>query len=311
MKIYLTLLFLCAFTANAQEIIHLYPGAVPNSKPSDIRETESRGMFSNVTDPTLEVFLPDTEKATGAAVIICPGGAYGVVVYRAEGANTAQEFARKGIAAFVLKYRIPNDSTMQDKKIAPLQDVQQAIKTVRENASKWGIDTSRVGIMGFSAGGHLASTAATHFQNALIDNPDHTNLRPDFQILVYPVISMQEDLTHADSRKNLLGPDPSQDSVDLFSNELQADENTPPAYITHAGDDNVVDVDNSIRYYEALRHHHVPVEMHLYPKGNHGFVLFQPAEEWMQPLFKWMKKSKWIGDTSTESKKELPSLNEK
>jgi len=287
-------LMLILFSAvTAQESMNLYPGVIPNSKQSDIKETGgSSGMFAGVTIPTLGIFLPEKEKSTGAAVIICPGGGYSVVVYQAEGIKTAKEFAKNGIAAFVLKYRLPNDLTMIDKKKGPLQDAQQAIKVVRENATQWGIDVHKVGIMGFSAGGHLASTAATHFKKALIENTDGTNLRPDYQILIYPVISMQDSLTHLDSRKKLLGDNPSKEIIDEFSNELQVDENTPPAYITHAGDDKVVDVDNSIVYYEKLRRHNVPAEMHIYPKGNHGFVLFHPTEEWMMPIFEWMKNSK-------------------
>lgn len=306
LKKLLAFLVLVALTTNAQEIIHLYSGPVPNSRSTDIKEAQSErpgGMFFNVIDPTLEIYLPEKGRATGSAVIICPGGAYGVVVYQGEGIRTAREFAKNGIIAFVLKYRLPNDATMVDKKIGPLQDAQQAIKTVRENASRWEIDPHRVGIMGFSAGGHLASTAATHFQKALIENRNQTNLRPDFQILVYPVISMQENLTHADSRRNLLGANPLPEIINLYSNELQVDEDTPPAYITHAGDDSVVDVDNSILYYEALRHHHVPVEMHLYPKGSHGFVLFQEADDWMTPLFKWMKNSGWIDSEPLNQRK--------
>jgi acetyl esterase/lipase len=295
-KICFVFILVLSFAIKAQEIINLYSGSIPNSKASDIKETEHSGMYSGVTKPTLEIFLPEKEKSTGTAVIICPGGGYSVVVYQAEGVKTAKEFARNGVAAFVLKYRLPDDSTMVDKKIGPLQDAQQAIKIVRENASKWGIDINKVGIMGFSAGGHLASTAATHFKKAVIENDNNTNLRPDFQILVYPVISMQDSLTHLDSRTKLLGKNPSKEIIDEFSNELHVDENTPPAYITQAADDKVVDVDNSIVYFESLRHHNVPVEMHIYPKGNHGFVLRQPTEEWMKPIFKWMKNSKWISN---------------
>jgi acetyl esterase/lipase len=293
-KIIFALLLVFSINATAQEIINLYPGAVPNSKPSAVKETERSGMFSEVTKPTLEIFLPPKEKSTGAAVVICPGGGYAVVVYQAEGIKTAKEFAKNGVAAFVLKYRLPSDSTMIDKKIGPLQDAQQAIKVVRENASKWGININKVGIMGFSAGGHLASTAATHYRKAVIENDNNTNLRPDFQILIYPVISMQDSLTHLDSRKNLLGSNPSKAIIDEFSNELHVDANTPPAYITQAGDDKTVDVDNSIVYYEKLRHHNVAAELHLYPHGGHGFVLFQKTEDWMAPIFKWMKNSNWI-----------------
>ena len=294
LKTCFALLILLSLNITAQEIINLYQDTVPNSKESGVKEKEHSGMFSGVTKPTLEIYLPKKENSTGAAVVICPGGGYAVVVYQAEGIKTAKEFAEKGVAAFVLKYRLPDDSTMMDKKIGPLQDAQQAIKVVRENSAKWGIDINRIGIMGFSAGGHLASTAATHYEKAIIENNNNTNLRPDFQILIYPVISMLDSLTHLDSRKNLLGENPSEEIIAHFSNELQVNTNTPPAYITHTGDDIVVDVDNSINYYERLRHHDVPAEMHIYPKGNHGFVLSQPSDEWMKPIFTWMKKSKWI-----------------
>jgi acetyl esterase/lipase len=283
---------LFSFPANAQEIVELYPGAIPNSKNSEKKETFTSGMFRNVTEPTLEVYLPEKEKNTGTAIIIVPGGGYGVVVYQGEGISTAKQFAKNGIAAFVLKYRLPDDSIMQNKTIGPLQDAQQAIKLVRENASKWGVDAAKVGIIGFSAGGHLASTAATHFQKPVIENPGNTSLRPDFQIVVYPVISMQDSLTHRDSRSNLLGKAPTKELIHQYSNELQVTENTPPTYITHAADDNVVDVDNSISYFEALRHKKVPVEMHIYPKGGHGFIFRQP--DWIESLLLWMKRANWI-----------------
>lgn len=162
---------------------------------------------------------------------------------------------------------------------------------MREGAAQWGIDPGKIGIMGFSAGGHLASTEATHFEKALIDNPQNTSLRPDFQVLVYPVISMQDSLAHKGSRDNLLGKSPSRQTVDLYSNERQITKNTPPTYLTHAADDKVVDVDNSIVYFEKLRHLNVPVEMHIYPKGDHGFIFRQPS--WIDPLFDWMKRNNW------------------
>jgi acetyl esterase/lipase len=282
---------LFSFVTKGQEVMELYPGSIPNSKSTSRKETFNSGMFRGVTKPTLEIYLPEKEKATGTAVIICPGGAYGVIVYQGEGISTAKQFARNGIAAFVLKYRLPDDSVMWDKTIGPLQDAQQAIKLVRENAAKWSIDANRIGIVGFSAGGHLASTLATHFQKPLIENTTNISLRPDFQVVVYPVISMQDSLTHLDSRRNLLGKQPSKELVDQYSNELQVTSNTPPAYITHAADDKVVDVDNSIFYFENLRHHNVDVEMHIYPKGGHGFIFRQ--QDWMEPLLLWMKKNNW------------------
>lgn len=282
------LILLAGFSAKAQEIIPIYDGAIPHSKvaPADYKESFGGGMFRNVTSPTLEIYLPEKGKETGAAVVICPGGGYSVVVYQGEGVSNAKELANNGIAAFVLKYRLPVDAIMTDKSTGPLQDAQQAIKLVRENAVKWNIDPAKIGIMGFSAGGHLASSVATHFEKALIDNPKGTSLRPDFQVVVYPVITMQQALTHRDSRKQLLGEQPSQQLVDLFSNELQVKENTPPTYITHAADDNVVDVDNSINYFEALRRHKVPVEMHIYPKGGHGFIFGRRG--WMTSLLEWI-----------------------
>ena len=178
------------------------------------------------------------------------------------------------------------------KKIGALQDAQQAIKLLRENADKFGIDKNKIGIMGFSAGGHLASTAATHFEKSYIENPHNTSLRPDFQILVYPVITMKDGLTHGGSRDNLIGKNPTATDIETFSNELQIKANTPPAYLTHAADDKLVDVDNSISYFENLRKNKVEVEMHIYPKGDHGFIFRHKG--WMEPLFDWLKRNNWL-----------------
>lgn len=293
----LALLLATSLTAGAQEVMKLYPGAIPNSRPSDVKERDaSNGLIFGVTKPTLAAYLPKKQDATGAAVVICPGGAYAVLTYQAEGVRTAKEFARHGVAAFVLKYRLPSDSTMIDKTIGPLQDAEQAIIDVRENASRWGIDTNRVGLMGFSAGGHLASTEATHYRKPVIENKDHINLRPDFLILAYPVISMQDSLTHLQTRTDLLGKDPSKKLIDEYSNQLHVNKNTPPTWMTQAEDDKLVTVDNSIIFFEALRHHGVPAELHIYPHGGHGFVLFEKTSDWMQPLFEWMRKSGWLKD---------------
>lgn len=286
---------LLPFAVQAQRIINLYPGNIPNAKKTelkDILQNPSEGLVRRVITPTLEMYLPGKENANGAAVVICPGGGYSVIVYGGEGVLTAKAFSKKGVAAFVLKYRLPNDSFQVNKTIAPLQDAQQATKMVRDSAAAWGIDANKIGIMGFSAGGHVASTEATHFNKALIENKSNTSLPPDFQILVYPVISMQDSLTHKDSRRQLLGTNPSKETIDLYSNELQVDKNSPPAYITQAADDKVVDVDNSIIYFEKLRHNNVPVEMHIYQKGDHGFVFRHPG--WMEPLFEWMQSNNWM-----------------
>ncbi|HXS57571.1 MAG TPA: alpha/beta hydrolase [Hanamia sp.] len=295
LKLCFIVMCLFPFAIQAQRIINLYPGNIPNSKKTalnDIPENPSEGLIRRVITPTLQMYLPEKDKANGAAVVICPGGGYSVIVYDGEGVMIAREFSKKGLMAFILKYRLPNDSFQVDKSITPLQDAQQAIKMVRDSASVWGIDANKIGIMGFSAGGHVASTEATHFNKSLIENKSNTNLRPDFQILVYPVISMQDSLAHRGSRTQLLGTNPSKETINLYSNELQVDKNSPPAYITHATDDKVVDVDNSIIYFEKLRHNKVPVEMHIYQKGDHGFVFRHPG--WMEPLYEWMKSNNWM-----------------
>ena len=283
----------------AQETMSLYPTTIPNSISYQMKEIsmDSDGQFlgyCNISHPTLAVYLPDQKIATDAAVIICPGGGYGMESYRLEGTVIAEAFLRKGIAAFILKYRLPSDSIMKDKAIGPLQDAQQAIKTVRQHAVEWKLDPQKIGIMGFSAGGHLASTAGTHFDKSYIPNDENISLRPDFMILVYPVISMKDEITHNGSRNNLLGKNPEDERIALFSNELHINENTPPTWLTHAGDDTVVPVENSILFYKELIRNKVPAEMHLYPKGNHGFVLKLSVDEWMRPLFEWMRRSDFM-----------------
>ncbi|WP_339710633.1 alpha/beta hydrolase [uncultured Kriegella sp.] len=294
----ITFLLLLTLTMQlgAQQTIDLYTTSIPNSKPSSLKEkpTLKNGRVTwieNVSKPTLTIFLPNAEAATGAAVIICPGGGYSGESYELEGIVIAEAFVRKGVAAFILKYRLPNDLIMNDKTIGPLQDAQQAIKTVRERAKEWQLDADKIGIIGFSAGGHLASTAGTHFEKSYISNDENTSLKPNFMILVYPVISMTDALTHNGSREKLLGKSAVEEQIKLFSNELHVKPNTPPTWLTHTGDDNVVSVENSIRFYQELVRNNVSAEMHLYPKGNHGFVLSLPTDQWMRPLFDWMNKS--------------------
>lgn len=296
-------LSLCAYiltiglqTTFAQQAIALYDHKIPGALQTGNEEIydAAKGVAVKVSEPGLHIYLPPKEKANGAAVVICPGGGYGALVMNKEGFAIAEYFVKQGVAAFVLKYRLPDDKTMKNKSIGPLQDAQQAIALVRQRALQWNVDTARVGIMGFSAGGHLASTAATHFSRPVITLKQQVSVRPDFLILVYPVISMTDSLGHSGSRDNLLGKNPSPQKIKFFSNELQVTAQTPPAFLVHAGDDKVVDVDNSISFYEALRHNKVPAEMHIYPKGDHGFVLKMPVEEWMHICAKWMKQSGFL-----------------
>lgn len=289
--LFLLLVMLHVTCLHAQQTIPLYEDKVPGMLPVESveRYDSANGHAFNVTSPSLTIYLPDKSKATGAAVVVCPGGGYGMLVMNTEGHAIAKYFAEHGVAAFALKYRLPDEKRMKDKSIAPLQDAQRAIQLVRQRAADWNIDTARVGIMGFSAGGHLASTAGTHFNHPVISNNARINLRPDFMILVYPVVSMSDKLGHSGSRQNLLGKKPSAEKIKLFSNELQVTAQTSPAFLIHAGDDKAVDVDNSIVLYEALRHSKVPAEMHIYPKGDHGFVLQWPHDEWLSLCLKWMK----------------------
>jgi acetyl esterase/lipase len=244
----------------------------------------------------LEIHLPEKSKATGAAVVIVPGGGYRIVSYTNEGTDIATAFNKLGVAAFILKYRLPSDKTMTDKTIGPLQDAQQAIKTVRLRAKEWGIDTSKVGIIGFSAGGHLASTAGTHFSNAVIENDQKINLRPDFMVLVYPVINLTEALMHKGSRDNLIGSNATADLTNMYSNDMQVTAQTPPTILIHAGDDKTVKVANSLRFYEALLSKGVSAELHVYPKGGHGFGIENKTtkDKWMDRVENWLKAGNFI-----------------
>jgi acetyl esterase/lipase len=286
---------------NAQQTIPLYEGNVPNSKPYNTKEwwePQDNGdtIVHYISQPTLTIFLPGKAKANGTAVVICPGGGYGVNSIVKEGYAVAREFNEWGAAAFVLKYRIPEDSAMDDKKIAPLQDAQRAIQLVRTHAKEWNVDVSKVGIMGFSAGGHLASTAATHFQHSYIENNAQTNLRPDFAILIYPVISFQDSIGHIGSRDQLIGKNPKKTLLDSFSNELQVTAQTPPTFLVHATDDDAVPVMNSIVFYEALLKYKIPAEMHIYKSGGHGFGMLNPTtnDEWMGRCKNWMQSMGWL-----------------
>ncbi len=251
--------------------IPLWPDGVPGAKGIGSEETYSEGRISHVHEPTIAVHLPPEDKSTGTAVVIAPGGGYGILAIDKEGHDVARWLNSLGVAGIVLKYRLGDYGHP-----APLQDAQRALSTVRSRAAEWNIDPRRIGIMGFSAGGHLASTAGTHFHSgdSGAENPiDWAGNRPDFMILIYPVISMQEGLTHQGSRKNLMGEDPDKQLVEYLSNELQVTPETPPTFLVHADDDKAVLAENSVSFYLALRKAGVPAEMHIYEEGGHGFGL--------------------------------------
>jgi len=300
----LALLVWLPTTAAAQDSVNFPPkmqsfplygdAPIPNSKPGPDEESSENGSWiKKVSRPVIQVYLPAKAKATGAGIVIFPGGGYAGLTFDFEGTQQANYFVDHGIAAFVVKYRIPSDQTMVDKSKGPLQDAQQAMRFSRQHAAEWSVDPKRIGAIGFSAGGHLASTLATHFDAPQIDNPDRVDLRPAFLVLVYPVISMDAKITHMDSRRALLGSNPSDAQIRQFSNELHVTKVTPPTLILHAADDRLVDVDNSIVFFEALRHAGVPVETRLFEKGQHGFFLM-PRDRWQSAIMDWLASSGWL-----------------
>lgn len=296
------LILFCVFmnTLSSQTIIPLYKDSIPNSRPSKDEEvsefTNGILIVRKISRPTLTIFLPAKEKSNGTAVVICPGGGYWINASGHEGTDVAKVFAEMGVAAFVLKYRIPDDATMLNREIGPLQDAQQAIKTVREGAKRWNINPNRIGIMGFSAGGHLASTAGTHFNKVVIPNAENTSMRPDFMMLIYPVISFNRSIGHTGSADQLIGKTPSPEKIQEYSSELQVTGQTPPTFLVHASDDGAVNPQNSIVFYQALIQHKVPAELHIYQSGGHGFGMKQKSsnELWMERCRNWMEVNGWL-----------------
>ena len=263
---------------NSQEPIILWPNGAPGTvgkEPNDV--------------PTLTPYFPAKEKTTGAAIIVCPGGGYTHLADH-EGRPVAEWLNNLGVTAFVLKYRLGP----RNHHPAPLQDAARAIRTVRARATEWNIDPKRIGILGFSAGGHVASTIGTHFDSGKPDASDpieRVSSRPDLMILIYPVITMRE-FTHAGSRRMLLGDNPSSDLVALLSNEEQVTKETPPAFLVHTANDPAVPVENSLRFAEAMTKAGVPFELNIYERGPHGFGLGGKdpmLSTWPQRCADWLR----------------------
>lgn len=290
-------LFMFAKVAFAQfETISIWPNGIPNSieDAGYIESCDSLdGWFkcSEISNPRIDCYVVKGEKSTNSAVVIFPGGGYGVVAAGHEGEDVAKWFNSLGISAFVVKYRLPSDRIMSDKSVGPLQDAQEAMRIVRRNAEKWNINSNQIGVMGFSAGGHLASTISTHYNESVYNVIDAVGARPDFSLLIYPVVSMNIVITHEGSRINLLGNNPSEEQVKRFSNELQVDGNTPPAFMVHSMDDNVVPVENSINYAMAMKEYGVDCELHIYQHGGHGYGMGRSTDTestWTIACEKWL-----------------------
>ncbi|MCX6260303.1 MAG: alpha/beta hydrolase [Bacteroidia bacterium] len=278
--------------------LKLWPDGIPGSKtdPSYVEKiTTTDGRITRcekVVTPDLTVFLPAPEKANGAAVLICPGGGYGVLAFDHEGNAIAKWLNDNGIAGIILKYRLPSDQIMIDKSIGPLQDAHEAMRVIRRNAVSWKINPDRVGVIGFSAGGHLASTLSTHYAEKVYDVKDNTSARPNFSLLIYPVVSFDTVITHRGTRNNLIGLNPDIKQVQRFSNELQITADTPPAFLVHSADDKAVPVMNSIGYFRGLQKNNIPVELHIFQKGGHGYGLSPNGgteSSWPGLCIKWLK----------------------
>jgi len=298
-RLFACIMLLFPYTeVSSQEILPLWPEGVPNQRESQEKEKRIETdilRIENVQNPTLEIYLPAKSIRTGKAVLICPGGGYRILAYDWEGTDFAKALNAKGIAAFVLKYRLPNSLSIIDPKWAPLQDAQRAIRLIRKHARKWDVNPGQVGVMGFSAGGHLASTLGTHYlENTLPNstNPiDQINARPDFLALLYPVITFDKKHYHGGSKNSLIGKEATAEQIKYFSNNLQVNATTPPTFLLHSADDKAVPVANSLLFYEALIKNEVPVEMHLFPKGGHGYALARgkgALEEWPDLLYRWI-----------------------
>lgn len=310
MKTSRTAFFLAIFTIAAIScaaeplVIPVWPDLKSSEKEQekirDLTPGKLDRFISNVRVPTMTVYLVPDDKANGASVVICPGGGYGGVAIDREGHDVARWLNSIGVAGIVLKYRMPHPELSAGEKPWPLQDAQRALRLVRSHAAEWKLDPKRVGIMGFSAGGHLASTAGTHFDlgdaNAA-DLIDRLTCRPDFMILGYPVITFKSPLGHSGSRDAFLGKNADAKLVDEYSNELQVTPQTPPTFLVHAQDDGVK-CENSIQFRDALAKAGVPCELALFDKGGHGYGLGMNGGEvatWPKKCEQWLRSQKLLG----------------
>lgn len=295
---FLLILNLFSIMSCAQTIIPLWPeGQIPNYINAGEKEevvVEGITRIAKVQTPHIEVFMPSKQNATGEGILIFPGGGYHILAYDWEGTDIAKYFNARGIAAFVVKYRLPDDASSQIGHWSPFLDARRAIRLVRHHAADFNIMADKIGIMGFSAGGHLASTLSVHYDHKLesiSDSVAMVSARPDFSILVYPVISFDPAFTHGGSKQALLGDNPEPSLVEFFSNEKQVSAETPPTILIHASDDQAVPVQNSLAYYEALVKQGVSAELHVYPRGGHGFSLATKdahLRTWMDSVMQWL-----------------------
>ncbi len=300
-------MFRCLITLSLVAAASLCLAADPDDKPDRLALWNGKAPNGDGTTDQADAFLTVhiAEKPNGTAIVICPGGGYGGLVTGPEGHGIAKWLNGHGITGLVLEYRLP-----KGRPYVPLLDAQLAIRTARANAKDWNIDTKKVGIIGFSAGGHLASTAATHFDAGVDQSNDpvsRQSSRPDFAILVYPVITM-DTTTHGGSRRNLLGNKPADGLIDLFSNEKQVTADSSPTYLAHALDDRVVVPANSQAFHDALKKHNVPTEYLKLPSGGHGLNGYKGPmwDAWQKQSLEWLARLQ-TSDAFRRSKRLRPA----
>lgn len=282
-----------------QKIIDLWNGNIPGAKNVDaskLDEVSTKSFFARDIKVPSIAYYPADENPTGTAVVVCPGGSYAGLSYAFEGVNQAAWLNSIGISAFVLRYRMPKDEFMEKRCDGPLQDAQQAIRYVRSHAAEYGINPDHIGIVGFSAGGHLASVASTHFNDEVYKPAENVSARPDFAVLVYPVITMEPSYSEKGTRESLIGPDADQALIDRFSSEKQVTNETQTTFLAHAMNDKLVPYTNSVNYANALREKGVECELHLYARGDHGLGARNPIETqafWHDACEKWLRMNGW------------------
>jgi len=290
----IVLFLLCGIQLYAQEFIPLWPeGKKPNFNGKKVTDSIFNERVWRTGTPGIYAFTVPAAFSNGTSVLICPGGGYERVSYVYNGFTFAKWFNSLGINVFVLIYRLPGQEDLQQRQLAPLQDAQRAMRIIRANAGKWNLKKDRVGVLGISAGGHVASTLATHAEDvaAINDSLDKISTRPDFMVLLSPVITMGK-YAHPTSRKLFMGPDTTRAMIEKYSGELQVSSFTPPAFMVHAYNDSTVNVRNSVMFYEALLDKKVNASIHVFPQGGHGIRLDDnpgSTDLWLELLEKWMK----------------------
>ena len=293
------LLMLMPLAAFSQEFVPLWEtGKMPNSKGIVLKDDIRNERVYQVGTPGFYAFFPSVQENKGAAVLICPGGGYERLAYQISGTQLAKWFNSIGVSAFVLNYRLPTSPDLKQREIAPLQDAQRAMRVIRANAEKWQIKTDKIGVLGTSAGGHLAANLGTATDDSakIGDNSDKQTFAPNFIILISPVISMGE-FAHAGSRKNLLGANPSKELIEKYSLEKQVTATAPATFIVHAADDKAVNPRNSLMFYNALLDKNISASLHVFPHGGHAIALRNnpgSTETWTNLCEMWLIEMNFI-----------------